>query len=78
MKLTVYSGNYLGKLWNAAVKMVQVGWLTGSGEGSPGFMYYAFEEDLGAMERISEIIILQVTWRILLVVWLIIGVIILN
>ena len=42
-----------GKLWNAAVRMVQ-GWLTGSGEGSPGFMYYAFEEDLGAMERISR------------------------
>ena len=42
-----------GKLWNAAVNMVR-GWLTGSGEGSPGFMYYAFEEDLGAMERISR------------------------
>ncbi len=38
-----------GKLWNAAVRMVQ-GWLTGSGEGSPGFMFYAFDEDLGAME----------------------------
>ena len=42
-----------GKLWNAAVKMVQ-GWLTGSGEGSPGFMYYAFEEDLGAMHDIAK------------------------
>ena len=39
-----------GKLWNAAVNMVR-GWLTGSGEGSPGFMYYAFEEDIGAMEK---------------------------
>lgn len=36
-------------LWNAAVNMVR-GWLTGSGEGSPGFMFYAFDEDLGAME----------------------------
>ena len=42
-----------GKLWNAAVNMVR-GWLTGSGEGSPGFMFYAFEEDIGAMERISR------------------------
>ena len=42
-----------GKLWNAAVNMVR-GWLTGSGEGSPGFMYYAFKEDIGAMERISR------------------------
>lgn len=29
-------------------------WFGITGEGSPGYMYYAFEEDLGAMENISE------------------------